>query len=424
MIPSVSKIVDSAHNVWTLSSGVVQENGAAAGYSANVSVVLYYGGTIYQQNSSCQWFAWSGSAWSASSNPDPSATPACGSGGGSTPTPSKSSTFGVRACGNKLCSTVDGSPVVLIGGTMSGCESNFAPSRCDAIAAAGEQYWATTWKTQHPGTNALRIHLDTCSYLDNTTCAPSARGNIAADVATIISQASAAGLYIILDEAFSAPAGQQSVGQPGFADSTESPPFWAAIANAYGNQPNVIFDIFNEPYGENVFSDWEVSDGGKDVAIVANGGAYSPFVTQNNSDGNAMITVHTTYQVEGELQLLELVRNAGATNLVLLSPTGWAGEIENWLASYNVNGNPDPLKNVGASQHAYGYDGGAAPIQAVLNAGYPVVETEFEVAVGNIGSASQVLDIGVSGLIACCPHNWGGSGITLSFGGAQNQTTW
>jgi hypothetical protein len=306
---------------------------------------------------------------------------------------------------------------------MSGCETNFAPTRCDAIAAAGEEYWATTWKTQHPGTNAVRIHLDTCSYLDATTCAPDARGNIAGDVATIVSEATAAGLYVILDEAFSAPSGQQSIGEPGFADATESPAFWQAIATAYGNQPNVIFDIFNEPFGENVYSDW-MAPGGKDVAMVANGGTYSKWVTQNNANGDAMETVNTPFQVEGELQLLELVRSAGAINLVLLSPTGWAGEIENWLASYNVNGNPDPLKNVGASQHAYGYNQGNAPIQAVLNAGYPVVETEFEVAVGSIGSASQVLGIGVSGLIACCPHNWGGTGITLAFGGGQNQTKW
>ena len=90
------------------------------------------------------------------------------------------------------------------------------------LSAAGEEYWATTWKTQHPGTNAVGIHLDTCSYLDNTTCAPSTRGNIAGDVAKIVAQATAAGLYVILDEEISAPAGQQSIGQPGFADATES----------------------------------------------------------------------------------------------------------------------------------------------------------------------------------------------------------
>jgi hypothetical protein len=431
---SATKLVDAAHNVWTVASGVVNENGAAAGVSYSVVALLYYSGTIYQENSSCQWFSWSGTTWTAATNPDPSATPACPATAASTTTTTATSTtaatttsipatFGVRACGSSLCSTKDGSPVILIGGTMSGCETNFAPGRCDAIAAAGEEYWATTWKTQHPGTNAVRIHLDTCSYLDATTCAPDAKGNVAGDVATIISEATAAGLYVILDEAFSAPSGQQSIGEPGFADATESPAFWQAIATAYGNQPNVIFDIFNEPFGENVYADW-MAPNGKDVAMVANGGTYPKFVAQNNAGNNALETFNTPYQVEGELQLLQLVRSAGAINLVLLSPTGWAGEIENWLASYNVNGNPDPLKNVGASQHAYGYNGGTAPIKAVLAAGYPVVETEFEVAVGSIGSASQVLGIGVSGLIACCPHNWGGTGISFGFGNSQNQATW
>jgi len=376
-------------------------------------VLLYYNGTIYQENSSCQWFAWSGSAWSASSNPDPSATPACPS---SASPPTNSTTtptgvFGVRACGNKLCSTLDGSQVILIGGVIDGCEANFSPARCAAIAAVGEEYWATTWKTQHAGTNAVRIHLDACSYLA-ASCALPGNGNIAYNVATIISEATAAGLYVILDEAWSAPAGQQSIGQPGFADATESPAFWQAIANTYGNQPNVIFDIFNEPFGENVWADW-MAPNGKDVSIVANGGTYSPYVHQNNSNDNALVTANVTYQVEGELQLLDVVRAAGATNLVLLSPTGWAGEIENWLASYNVHGNPDPLKNVGAAQHAYGYAGGTAPLQAVLNAGYPIVETEFMTPVGSIGTPAQVLALGVSGLIGCCSHNWGGSGITL-----------
>ena len=82
---SATKLVDSAHNVWTVSSGVVNENSTAAGVSYNVIALLYYGGKIYQENSSCQWFAWAGTTWSASTNPDPSATPACPSASASTP---------------------------------------------------------------------------------------------------------------------------------------------------------------------------------------------------------------------------------------------------------------------------------------------------------------------------------------------------
>jgi len=77
MIPWATQIVDSALNVWTVTGGVVYEGGKTAGYSANVALLLYYGGTLYQENKSCLWWSWNGSAWVASSNPAPKATPAC-----------------------------------------------------------------------------------------------------------------------------------------------------------------------------------------------------------------------------------------------------------------------------------------------------------------------------------------------------------
>jgi hypothetical protein len=54
-ISSASQIVNAWHNVWTLSDGVVYKHGSAAGYSANVSSLLF---------SACkvEWCAWSGSA--------------------------------------------------------------------------------------------------------------------------------------------------------------------------------------------------------------------------------------------------------------------------------------------------------------------------------------------------------------------------
>jgi Glycosyl hydrolase family 26 len=79
MIPSATQIVDSAHNVWTVVGGSVKESGVAAGFTANVSLVLYYGGTIYQENTACLWWSWTGGAWVTTSNPAPSITPACSS---------------------------------------------------------------------------------------------------------------------------------------------------------------------------------------------------------------------------------------------------------------------------------------------------------------------------------------------------------
>jgi Cellulase (glycosyl hydrolase family 5) len=419
-------ITDAAFNTWTLAAGVVMEapqggTPAAVGFSANVIALAYVAGVIYQENASCQWYSWKATAtppWAPGAPPTPVAAPTC-------PASGPPVAFGVHACGNKLCSTLDQSPVVLIGGMIQGCEANFAPTRCAVIANQTVSFWQSTWKAQHPGTNTARIDIDACSYLNDTACAPGTDGKNASEVQQAIANMTAAGLYVIVDLIQSAPAGQKSIGQPGFADATHAPAFWKSFSDKYGKQPNVVFELFNEPFGENVYADWEASDGGKDVAIVASGGSYSPFMQQNNSNNNALVTVNVSYQVEGELQMLSLIRAEGATNLVLASPTGWAGEIENWLASYNVAGNPDPLKNFGVSQHAYGYNMGSAPITAVLTAGYPIVETEFQVAVGNIGTAASVLSLGISGELACCPNAWNGTSVVFEFGyGPTYTTTW
>jgi hypothetical protein len=68
-IPSATQIKDSADNVWTVAAGVVYENGAKAGYSSAVSLLLYDNGTIYQENSTGGWWAWRSGAWVSSSDP-------------------------------------------------------------------------------------------------------------------------------------------------------------------------------------------------------------------------------------------------------------------------------------------------------------------------------------------------------------------
>lgn len=304
---------------------------------------------------------------------------------------------------------------------MSGCETNFAPARCPIIANTAVSYWQTTWKTQHAGTNAVRDFIDACGYLA-LPCAAGGNTGTAAAVQKAVAQQTAAGLYIILVEAWDAPAGQMSTGQPGFPSTANSPALWKALADKYGNQPNIIFEVFNEPFGENVFADW----GGKDIPVMVNGGDYTPFCQQLNQQGNKMsCNAGVTYPVQGTAQTLALIRAEGAKNIVLLPTTGWNGEIEHWLAANQILCNADPAHNCAAAQHAYGYTGGQAPLSAVMAAGFPLIETEFQVAVGSIGTTAQILGLGVSGLFACCPHNWGGTGITLQFGYGPNYTqTW
>jgi hypothetical protein len=68
-IPSARQIIDSTGNVWTVRGGVTFENGALAGYTKNVKLLLYVNNTISQENTAGGWWSWTTGAWAASSDP-------------------------------------------------------------------------------------------------------------------------------------------------------------------------------------------------------------------------------------------------------------------------------------------------------------------------------------------------------------------
>jgi hypothetical protein len=68
-IPAATQIIDSGGNVWAVSGGVIYENGALAGYSNAVTLLLYDSNTIYQENSAGSWWSWNGSTWLATGDP-------------------------------------------------------------------------------------------------------------------------------------------------------------------------------------------------------------------------------------------------------------------------------------------------------------------------------------------------------------------
>jgi YVTN family beta-propeller protein len=63
-IPSVAEIVDGGTDAWTLSGGQVYENHALTP-SSEVILVLYYEGSVYQENVHHDWWAWNGQAWAS-----------------------------------------------------------------------------------------------------------------------------------------------------------------------------------------------------------------------------------------------------------------------------------------------------------------------------------------------------------------------
>ena len=301
--------------------------------------------------------------------------------------PPTAAVFGVKAIVGHLESTVDGLPVELIGMSMSGCETPPAP-RCADIAAAGPAFWGGAFKAAHVGTNTVRLPADAV----NTNLGVYEKA---------VNDALSAGLYVIIDLHWTAPTGQASIGQPGFPDADHSIGWWKQIADDFGSNPAVIFELFNEPYADNSYGD---ATGSVGLNCLANGCSYPTFCQQNNGAGNSMKCYTFTYEVAGEEQMLATIRGEGATNLILASPPWWAGEIEYWLQAYS--GLTDT--NTCASMHAYSYDKGMGPVNAVLAAGRCIVITEFTSPVGNLGAAGPLQALGI-GTISWGPNAWGGS---------------
>jgi endoglucanase len=118
--------------------------------------------------------------------------------------------------------------------------------------------------------------------------------------------------------------------------------------------------------------------------------------------------VNESWQVAGMQDMLNTIRGEGATNVVLSAPIGWAGEIETWLATKPT----DPIGQLGAAWHIYGYNKGTAPPLAVLAAGYPIAITEtygFDAAVdggSNANGYTWAASHGI-GYTWCCWNDWG-----------------
>jgi hypothetical protein len=122
-----------------------------------------------------------------------------------------------------------------------------------------------------------------------------------------VTQAERDGLVIVIN------AQTQDVGQePAPTHATEA--FWRSLISFYGGDPQVIFDIFNEPrlYLNNVDATWKAWQ---------RGGAR---------DGRTYLGMQT---------IVDLIRNRGATNLIWIEGPGAASTLKH-VRTYPIAGTP------------------------------------------------------------------------------------
>jgi hypothetical protein len=317
-----------------------------------------------------------------SSNPAPSVTPACpassssSSGAASatapaTAPPPASSGFGIKVVGNTF-TDLSGNVLQLQGENVTALEINDT-SMWDGYYGTNLSTWqtiASTWQM-----NIIRLPLNEWAWRTNATSAGGTPYQTI--VATAVANITAAHMYVILDLHWATPNSYNNGvadGQPGYLDADNSVNFWTSVATAFKNNPAVTFELFNEPYADDSGS-WDSTR----LNLLKSGGTFT-FYNQASGKGSPVDT-GVSFQVAGHQQLVTAIRNAGATNVILYSCPVW-----NSVPAQSLDVKPtDPLNQLGATVHYA--NGSNADYTNILNAGIPIVMTEFYTLAGRGGYA-------------------------------------
>jgi hypothetical protein len=274
------------------------------------------------------------------------------------------------------------------------------------------------WKViKRWGVNSVRLPLNEASWLGlscvdlggngakaGATIKADPGGNYQATVKQSVAEATAEGLYVILDLHWGAPndgaAPVCPTAQNPMADADHALAFWSQVATQFKANSAVIFDLFNEP-----FLDATALVGHTPWPDLLNGGT----VTKLLYGGGAGVKP-LTWPTAGMQAMLDAVRATGATNVVLTSTLQWSQQMDGWL-KYKPT---DPTGQLGAVWHAYPaskYPAQAAcvadgilsvglpqcsglemaAVQDIVAAGYPVVITEFGDRIGGSAPWAKVL---------------------------------
>jgi len=185
------------------------------------------------------------------------------------------------------------------------------------------------------GANAVRLPVNEQCWLGLSRISRDYSGETyQRAIERYVSMLTSSGFAVILDLAGTAPGTEKSANQEEMPDS-HSLAFWQSAATAFRGNSLVLFDLFNEPWPNNS------SDDEAAWACWRDGGCIQD--SQNGPD---------RYRAIGMQQLVDVVRHAGAHNIIVAEGIQYAETIDQWL-KYRPY---DPDGNLVSSVHVYSFN--------------------------------------------------------------------
>jgi chitodextrinase len=317
---------------------------------------------------------------------------------------------GISVSGNHFVDG-NGKTVVLHGVDRSGTEymcvqdNGIFDGPSDAASVAAIASWQ--------GVNVVRVPLNEDCWLGINGVNPAYSGaNYQTAIENYVSLLHSYGLYAILELHWSAPGTTAATYQENLPDYDHSPDMWASVADAFKNDPDTIFDVFNEP--NNI-----------DMIGCATGApaACQTYINSSNANwwcwmqGTGCITSQNSatfgdWQVASAQDLINAIRGTGATNVIMVGGEEYANDMSEWL-----NFTPtDPDHQLAASFHLYSFNPCNTltcvqqSLTPILQAGYPVVvgETGDDCSVSFINPFWDWFDSQGISYLAWTWDTWGG----------------
>lgn len=274
--------------------------------------------------------------------------------------------LGLSVNGNTLVDE-NGQPTRLLGvnrdGTEYQCDQGFlfdsptpmepdSQEMVDAIAA---------WNA-----NVVRIPLNEACWLGINDAPKRVSGaNYQNAIATYVDRVHAAGMYAILELHVVLPGKLSVENDPGLramVDKKHGVKFWRSVAQQFGGDTATVLDLYNEPY-----VGWRCLRDGCRVKR------------------DDYIRKLPTYKSVGMQKLVNVVRNAGAQNVILVAGTSYSNDISRWIEFAPS----DPLGRIAASFHNYEPpEEGHCPLDCWEATVAPVAE-QYPVVTGEIGDFSS-----------------------------------